>query len=235
MRMKPLFVLMMLLSFNVGAWERDHAPAFKMNAAKMKEISAESVTNFVKYAIVKDWSEYFTKEYLDSPDNSFFTSSTGGVIDLNEDGVDDFVFSIPWNSCGISGAMSYVYFIVSDSKGGWWETRISGYYVEMSDLVTISGKVYFRASDLWEHKFEKSNHNHWLYQIFAFDKNGSIRVANDKVGFSFPAVTIFYYAPKFKQIELTENDRKEIARRTAIELGKTKFLGPIPKLKSGNM
>jgi hypothetical protein len=62
--------------------------------------------------------------------------------------------------------------------------------------------------------FEKSKHNHWVYQVFSFDKNGALRCSNEDFGKQFPAVTIFYNNPKFKQIELTSGDLKKIAAET---------------------
>ena len=47
--------------------------------------------------------------------------------------------------------------------------------------------------------------------MFSFDKNGAIRCSNGDFGKQFPAVTIFYINPKFKQIELTKGDLKKIA------------------------
>lgn len=49
-----------------------------------------------------------------------------------------------------------------------------------------------------------------------------MRCANEEVGSPFPAVTIFYDNPKFKQIELTAADLKKIADETKVSEGKYK-------------
>ena len=41
-----------------------------------------------------------------------------------------------------------------------------------------------------------------------------MRCSNADFGKQFPAVTIFYNNPKFKQIELTQGDLKKIADNT---------------------
>ena len=90
---------------------------------------------------------------------------------------------------------------------------MEGYGVEKSDFVKVAGKTYFRHSKFFEH-FEKSRHNHWVYQVFSFDKSGAMRCSNADLGKQFPAVTIYYINPKFKQIELTKGDLKTIADGT---------------------
>ena len=82
------------------------------------------------------------------------------------------------------------------------------------DLVKVAGKTYFRHSTFFE-GFEKSRHNHWVYQVFSFDKNGDVVCANGDFGKLFPAVTIYYIKPKFRQIELTAGDLKQIEDETA--------------------
>ena len=71
-----------------------------------------------------------------------------------------------------------------------------------------------RVRSSFFYEFEKSQHNHWVYQMFSFDTNGVMRCANLEIGASFPAVTIFYNNPKFRQIELTDADLKKIADKT---------------------
>ena len=41
-----------------------------------------------------------------------------------------------------------------------------------------------------------------------------MRCSNADLGKQFPAVTIFYNNPKFRQIELTKGDLKKIADKT---------------------
>ena len=80
-------------------------------------------------------------------------------------------------------------------------------------FVKVKGKTYFRHSEFFDH-FEKSEHNHWVYQLFSFDKNGVMKCSNADFGEKFPAVTIYYIKPKFRQIELTAGDLKKIADGT---------------------
>ena len=63
-------------------------------------------------------------------------------------------------------------------------------------------------------EFEKSKHNHWVYQVFSFDKKGVMKCGNKDFGKLFPAVTIYYVKPRFKQIDLTRRDRRKIADET---------------------
>ena len=186
------------LVLNANAWMDDFAPVFDCKPAKFTELSRRSISNYVA-TVVKQYG-----------DEDIYTScSKGCSLDLNGDRIDDFVFIIPWMGCGLAGIGSEVYFVVSDGAGGRTTSMASGYCVEMSDLVTVAGKTYFRNSLIME-GFEKSNHNHWVHQMFAFGTNGVMRCANQEIGKPFPAVTIYYVNPKFKQIELTAADLKKI-------------------------
>ena len=135
------------------------------------------------------------------------------MIDLNDDGAKDQVFILPWMGNGLNASGYDVHFIVSDGAKGWKKFVMEGYGVDKADFVKVAGKTYFRHS-MFFNQFEKSKHNHWVYQLFSFDKNGTIRCSNDDFGNKFPAVTIYYINPKFKQIELTKGDLKEIADKT---------------------
>ena len=77
----------------------------------------------------------------------------------------------------------------------------------------VGEKTYFRHS-MFFNQFEQSKHNHWVYQVFSFDKSGAMKCSNADLGKQFPAVTIYYINPKFKQIELTKGDLKKIAAGT---------------------
>lgn len=132
---------------------------------------------------------------------------TGGLIDLNGDDIKDYVFLLPWMGCGLNASGYEVHFIVSGGVKGRIETIVDGYGVELSDIVTINGKVYFLHS-MFFNSFEKSEHNHWVYQAFSFNKDGTMRRANSDFGNLFPAVTIFYENPKFRRVVLTPNDLK---------------------------
>ena len=137
----------------------------------------------------------------------------GYALDLNDDGIKDQVFILPWMGNGLNASGADVHFIVSNGAKGRKKTVMEGYGVEKADFVKVAGKTYFRHSKFFEH-FEKSEHNHWVYQMFSFDKNGAIRYSNGDFGKQFPAVTIYYINPKFKQIELTPGDLKKIAAET---------------------
>ena len=88
-----------------------------------------------------------------------------------------------------------------------------GFILNRRRRVRVGEKTYFRHS-MFFNQFEQRKHNHWVYQVFSFDKNGAIRCSNGDFGKQFPAVTIFYNNPKFKQIELTKGDLKTIADGT---------------------
>ena len=189
-----LFVL--FLTSDANAWMDKWAPAFKATPADVQALSETTVSNYVCTA--RSEGEFMWR------------CSKGYTLDLNDDGIKDNVFIIPWMGMGLGAAGYDVHFIVSDGAKGRKKTIMEGYGVEKSDFVKVAGMTYFRHS-MFFNQFEKSNHNHWVYQVFSFDKNGAIRCSNGDFGKQFPAVTIFYINPKFKQIELTKGDLKKIA------------------------
>lgn len=199
MRKAGILILLLALSFGAHAWMDHYAPKLKSTPAKLSVLSKKNIKWFVED--VKSDSEFVSKY------------SEGVGVDLNDDGYKDFVFIIPWMGNGLSASGYNAHFIVSDGKGGRVENILEGYGIETSDIVTINGKIYFRHSAFFE-SFEKSQHNHWVFQIYSFDTNGIMRCANDDIGKSFPAATIFYFNPKFKAIELTDADRRKIAQET---------------------
>ena len=191
-----LFAL--VLAFDANAWMDPWAPVFKATPASVQALSRTSVSNYVCNIL----GDEFRWKY-----------SEGYALDLNDDGTEDQVFIIPWMGNGLLAAGYDVHFLVSNGAKGRRKTVMEGYGVEKSDFVKVAGKTYFRHSQFFEH-FEKSPHNHWVYQVFSFDKNGAIRCSNGDFGKQFPAVTIYYINPKFKQIELTKGDLKKIAAGT---------------------
>lgn len=210
MSVKILMVTLFLSALvpSANAWMEKWAPEFKSKPVEVKKLSSHSVSNFVKTA------------RSESPE-AYALYSKGCSCDLNGDGIDDFMLIIPWMGCGLNASLEEVFFIVSDGKGGRIENVAEGYGIELSDLVKIKGKVYFRHS-YFIGELEKSKHNHWAYQVFSFGKDGKMRCANEEAGSPFPAVTIFYDNPKFKQVELTAADLKKIADETKVTVGKYK-------------
>jgi len=190
----------MLVAFEAGAWMEPWAPAFECTPAKIRNVPRASVRNFV--CSVRGGDAEF-----------YWPNCHGGALDLNGDRIDDYVFILPWMGCGLCAYGDTAHFLVSDGKGGRMKTAVEGYCINLCDLVSVGGKMYFRHSMFFE-GFEKSKHNHWVYQVFSFDTNGVMRCANAEVGSPFPAVTIFYKEPKFKQIELTPSDLKGIEKET---------------------
>jgi hypothetical protein len=199
MRKAGILILLLALSLGAYAWMDSYAPELKATSAKLSVLSKKNIKWFVED--VKSNSEFVSKY------------SEGVGVDLNDDGYKDFVFIIPWMGNGLNASGYNAHFIVSDGKGGRVENMIEGYGIETSDIVNINDKIYFRHSAFFE-SFEKSQHNHWVFQIYSFDTNGIMRCANADIGKSFPAATIFYSNPKFKAIELTDADRRKIAQET---------------------
>jgi hypothetical protein len=199
MRKAGILILLLALSSGAHAWMDSYAPKLKSVPAKLSVLSQKNIKWFVEN--VKSDSA-FVSEY-----------SKGVGVDLNNDGYKDFIFIIPWMGNGLSASGYNAHFIVSDGKGGRVENIIEGYGIKTSDIVNIDGKIYFRHSAFFE-SFEKSQHNHWVFQIYSFDTNGIMRCANADIGKSLPAATIFYSNPKFKAIELTDADRRKIAQET---------------------
>ena len=192
-------VFAFFLSFDANAWMDQWAPSFKSTAADIQALSETSVSNYV--CAIREGCE------------SFCQYCEGYTLDLNDDGIKDQVFILPWMGNGLNSFGYEVHFRVSDGAKGWKKTAMEGYGVSKSDFVKVAGKTYFRNS-MFFNQFEKSEHNHWVYQVFSFDKNGELRCSNADFGKQFPAVTIFYINPKFKQIELTTGDLKKIAGET---------------------
>ena len=201
--MKALFVVLLLAAFNAQAWMDQWAPAVDAKPAKVRMLPAKTVS-------------YFVQKVRGEDGEVFATYSEGCALDLNGDGVEDFVIIIPWMGNGLAASAYQVVFVVSNGAGWRTENVMDGYGIEVSDLVTVGGKTYFRHSGLFS-EFEKSKHNHWVYQMFSFDKQGAMKCANADFKGKFPAVTIFYENPKFKQIELTAADMKKIAAEVKLE------------------
>ena len=199
MRIVGVFIFLFAFSPLAHAWMDSYAPKLKSTPAKLSVLSKKNIKWFVED--VKSGSEFVSKY------------SEGVGVDLNDDGYKDFVFIIPWMGNGLSASGYNAHFIVSEGKGGRVENIIEGYGIDISDIVNIDGKIYFRHSAFFE-SFEKSQHNHWVFQIYSFDTNGIMRCANADIRKSFPAATIFYSNPKFKAIELTDADRQRIAQET---------------------
>ena len=195
-----LLVSVLLAAPCAQAWMEKWAPEFKSTPALVRKLSQKSVDAMVN-ALYPEEGE-FRAPY-----------SEGGGLDLNGDGIEDFVFLVPWMGCGLNAAGYTIHFIVSDGKGGRKKNVLNGYGAELSDLIKVGGKTYFRLSSFFE-KFEKSDHNHWVFQLFEFDASGIARCANSEFGTQFPAVTIFYDNPKFRQVKLTAADRKKIEAET---------------------
>lgn len=196
---KIILLLLTIASLNANAWWEDHQPKMEFTPAKIKEITGDDLIPFLKlFTSEIEWKGEYSK---------------GVQVDLNNDGVNDYVVIIPWLGCGLNGSGYDGYFIVSVGHGSRNVYYIEGYDMSPSDIVKINGKTYFRHSTMLGN-FEKSIHNHWVYQIFSFEKEGYMRRANKDIGSIFPAVTIYYNDPRFEQIELTEADIKSIEKQT---------------------
>ena len=200
-KMKRMFSSIIILvglmvAFSAHAWMDDWAPAFNCTPAEAEELSEANVSNFVSKVRFEDMDFYW--QYC-----------KGYKLDLNGDGIKDFVYILPWMGCGLAACGYDAHFRVSAGANGWADTVIEGYNISKDDLVNVAGKTYFRHSHYCGN-LEKSAHNHWIYQVFSFDKNGTMICSNSDFGKLFPAVTIYYINPKFKQIELTSGDLKKI-------------------------
>lgn len=192
-----------MVALSAHAWMDDWAPEFRAKPARMQELTEEAVSNFVYQVRNGDaFCEVGNWKYCE-----------GYSLDLNGDGVEDRVCIVPWMGCGLNACGYDAHFRVSDGAKGWKETVVGGYGMDRADFVQVKGKMYFRHSNMM-HEFEKSQHNHWVYQVFSFDKHGALVSANGDFGQLFPAVTIYYIKPKFRQIELTPGDRKQIEVET---------------------
>ena len=189
----------LFLACDAGAWMEQWAPEFTATRAEVQELSETIVSNYV-FTVRDDLT--FSWQYCD-----------GYALDLNDDGINDQVFIIPWMGNGLNASGYDVHFIVSNGAKGWRKTAMQGYGVNKSDFVKVADKTYFRHSAFFN-EFAKSKHNHWVFQVFSFDKKGVMKCSNKDFGKKFPAVTIYYTKPRFWQIELTRKDLKKIAAET---------------------
>lgn len=196
-------LLPLLLPFTAKAWMEPWAPVFPGVPAKAEVLPSARVNEFVSSVKAGD----------ESWDAEFLKYCTGYSLDLNGDGRKDDVYLIPWMGCGLAATGYHVHFRVSAGADGWTDTVVEGRGVSKDDLSYFAGKIYFRHSAFFG-EFEKSKHNHWVYQVFSFDKSGVMRCGNDDFAGLFPAVTIYYINPRFKQIELTKGDLKKIEKET---------------------
>ncbi|MBP5545234.1 MAG: hypothetical protein ILM98_14250 [Kiritimatiellae bacterium] len=207
-------VFSLSIAFSAGAWMDEWAPDFESTPIAVRELPKESVSDFVN--TVEDDSGIAFGVTRGRGIVSYckaYDISQGYGLDLNGDDFEDHVFLIPSNACGLGALLCEVHFIVSNGAKGWKHTVMDGFGVNASDLVKVAGKTYFRHSYFFR-SFEKSDHNHWVFQVFSFKADGSVECGNDDFGEFFPAATIFYERPRFKRIELTEMDLKEIADET---------------------
>ena len=186
----------------IFAWQDPWAPAFKSTPVEMTVFSSETIGAFLSL---------LNTELARKPHHAEYCK--GAMVDLNGDQVDDYIFILPWMGCGLNAAGSDAYFIVSGGEKGRTETVVQGYQIELTDVVQVNGKIYFLHSAFFN-EFEKSEHNHWVYQAFSFKKDGSLTRSNADFGNFFPAATIFYNNPKFKRVALTPNDIKHIVKAT---------------------
>ena len=201
-----------LLSSSAHAWMDDWAPKFDCTPAEVEELPAANVSNFVCTVHVED---------LDR-DDSYWERCEGYSLDLNDDGIKDSVYFLPWMGCGLAACGYDVHFRVSAGANEWTDTVIAGTGISKDDLVNVAGKTYFRHSDVFWH-LEISKHNHWVYQVFSFDKQGEMICSNGDFGKLFPAVTIYYINPKFKRVELTKGDLKQIEEWTDRKIRRSGF------------
>ena len=188
----------LFLACDADAWMDQWAPEFTATQVEVQELSETIVSNYV-FSVRDDLT--FSWQYCD-----------GYTLDLNDDGIDDQVYIIPWMGNGLNASGYDVHFIVSNGSG-WRKTLMKGYGVNKADFVKVENKTYFRHSAFFN-EFAKSKHNHWVFQVFSFDKKGVMRCGNKDFGKKFPAVTIYYIKPRFWQIELTRSDLKKIAAET---------------------
>lgn len=206
MNMKVALALALALAgaFQAFGWMEAWAPVLKSEPVEVAPMPAEEKSRFVK-AFAKDEG---LEEGIDALRAQY---SQGGIADLNGDGIADYIVIVPWMGNGLNASGADIHFIISaGGAGNWVETTIEGYGAELDDIVGIGGKILFRHS-AFHGEFEKSDHNHWVYQLFSFGADGKMKRANGDAAGQFPAVTIFYEKPRFKQIELTKADLKEIA------------------------
>lgn len=186
-------------SFTLSAWMEPWEPKLNCVRAELTVLPADTVTAF----LIQHCDDY----------QSSAKYSEGGEIDLNGDGIKDYVFFVPWMGNGLNASGYNAHFMVSDGKGGMIENIIEGYEPSLEDIVRVNGGIYYKHSAFFR-KFERSDHNHWVYQFFSFGKDGVMRNANHEIGNHLPAVTIYYSKPRFKQIELTPADRQKILDET---------------------
>ena len=141
--MRTTFAVLILLAVDAYAWMEEWAPAFKATPANYRALPVENVRTFVE--TLKSYNEY---KYLEIQ----VRFSKGATLDLNGDGIDDFVFIIPWMGFGLAGDGYCAHFLVSDGAKGRMENIVKCYGAELADLVKVGGKTYFRQSYMHRNK-----------------------------------------------------------------------------------
>ena len=194
-------------TFQAFGWMEAWAPALKSEPVEIAPMPPEVKSRFLN-AFAKGGE-------LDcGPGTLSARYSQGGIADLNGDGQGDYIVMIPWCGNGLNADGYDAHFIVSvNGTNIWVENVIEGYGMELGDIVDVGEKTCFRHSMFHGH-FEKSAHNHWVYQLFSFGADGKMRRANGDADIPFPAVTIFYEKPRFRQCELAKADLEGIETDT---------------------
>lgn len=108
--MRILFVAALLLAIEANAWMADYAPAINMSPAEVEALPARSITNFVKEVFGEEIRGIFTEDDETTPPGFFFEYTEGWSLDLNGDGIKDFVFGVPWSCMGIWGGACNMHF-----------------------------------------------------------------------------------------------------------------------------
>ena len=81
---------------SANAWMDQWAPEFKAEPVEVKKLSSHSVSNFVRTA------------RSECPE-AYAPYSKGCSCDLNGDGIDDFMFIIPWMGNGLNASLDEVF------------------------------------------------------------------------------------------------------------------------------
>lgn len=113
-----------LSALDANAWMDEWAPPFEFTTAEYRELSHDYVTNFVSTLKDMDGSYYYRDDWDNCPDEWWRCAedwdrieyAKGAAIDLNGDGIDDYVFIVPRLGNGLAARQYWAHFIVSDGS-----------------------------------------------------------------------------------------------------------------------
>lgn len=136
------------------------------------------------------------------------------AVDLNQDGVPDFMVNIWSDGCGLAATGSTHTFLLSE-KGRFKATSFYSHDFGAEDIIRLKpdGPWYYIQNDLLGNGDEKTrdgrDHSFWVYQLYRF--SGGKMVESNKDDARFPKWIWYTYKANHKETDqLTAEQKKRI-------------------------